>query len=56
MNQDCGQGAERKERILGTFWKENGQDYFLLIILDLLAFLPRLCAPLGRELLPPFSA
>lgn len=30
MNQDCGQGAERKERILGTFWKENGQDYFLL--------------------------
>lgn len=29
MGQDYGQGAERREWILGTFWRENGLNLFL---------------------------
>lgn len=57
MDQDCGQGAERREWILGTFWRKNGQDYFSPKSL-FWAFLPSNQAPISpgyKRLLSPFS-
>lgn len=53
MNQDGGQGAERTEWILETFWRKNGQNFVLPKWL-FWTFLPRLQVPWGGGASPSF--
>lgn len=56
MSQDCGQGVERREWILGTFCRENGQDFRLpkSLFWTFLPFYPGSGVPWGWRAPPSF--